>query len=111
MSGRGEVQPGEGATVAAGPNAARVPMAIPPPKPGIPPEKTLEERGGFEPPVVFSYSRFPGVCLKPLSHLSTAGIQGAKAAAVTQQDFGRNWNGDRNASGGSARRQTPPGPS
>ena len=30
----------------------------------------MAERGGFEPPVVFSYSRFPGVRLKPLSHLS-----------------------------------------
>ena len=33
----------------------------------------MAERGGFEPPVVFSYSRFPGVRLKPLSHLSAAG--------------------------------------
>ena len=32
---------------------------------------SLAERGGFEPPVVFSYSRFPGVRLKPLSHLSS----------------------------------------
>ena len=30
----------------------------------------LAERGGFEPPVLFRYSRFPGVRLKPLSHLS-----------------------------------------
>jgi hypothetical protein len=30
----------------------------------------LAEREGFEPTVVFSYSRFPGVRLKPLSHLS-----------------------------------------
>jgi len=32
----------------------------------------VEEGGGFEPPVVFSYSRFPGVCLKPLSHPSAS---------------------------------------
>ena len=31
----------------------------------------MAERVGFEPTVVFSYARFPGVCLKPLSHLST----------------------------------------
>jgi hypothetical protein len=31
----------------------------------------LAEREGFEPSVVISYARFPGVCLKPLSHLST----------------------------------------
>src|SRR5678816_4019064 len=31
----------------------------------------MAEREGFEPSVVFSYARFPGVCLKPLSHLST----------------------------------------
>jgi hypothetical protein len=31
----------------------------------------VEERGGFEPPVLFRYSRFPGVRLKPLSHLSS----------------------------------------
>jgi hypothetical protein len=30
----------------------------------------MAEREGFEPSVVFSYARFPGVCLKPLSHLS-----------------------------------------
>ena len=30
----------------------------------------LAEREGFEPPVGFSHARFPGVCLKPLSHLS-----------------------------------------
>lgn len=33
----------------------------------------LAEREGFEPTVVFSYSRFPGVRLKPLSHLSAVG--------------------------------------
>ena len=30
----------------------------------------MAEREGFEPSVVISYARFPGVCLKPLSHLS-----------------------------------------
>src|SRR5258706_10502043 len=30
----------------------------------------LAEREGFEPTVLFRYSRFPGVRLKPLSHLS-----------------------------------------
>jgi hypothetical protein len=34
-------------------------------------ENGVEERGGFEPPVLFRYSRFPGVRLKPLSHLSS----------------------------------------
>ena len=33
-------------------------------------EDNLAERGGFEPPVGFSHSRFPGVCIKPLCHLS-----------------------------------------
>jgi hypothetical protein len=32
--------------------------------------RTLAEREGFEPTVLFRYSRFPGVRLKPLSHLS-----------------------------------------
>ena len=32
----------------------------------------LAEREGFEPPVGISYARFPGVCLKPLSHLSAS---------------------------------------
>ena len=31
----------------------------------------VAEREGFEPSVLFTYARFPGVCLKPLSHLST----------------------------------------
>jgi hypothetical protein len=30
----------------------------------------VAEREGFEPTVLFRYSRFPGVRLKPLSHLS-----------------------------------------
>jgi hypothetical protein len=35
-------------------------------------ERNLAEREGFEPPVGISYARFPGVCLKPLSHLSAS---------------------------------------
>ena len=31
----------------------------------------MAEREGFEPSVLLTYARFPGVCLKPLSHLST----------------------------------------
>ena len=42
-------------------------------QPARPAEKMVAERGGFEPPVVISYSRFPGVRLKPLSHLSVGG--------------------------------------
>lgn len=34
----------------------------------------LAEREGFEPTVLFRYSRFPGVRLKPLSHLSGRGL-------------------------------------
>ncbi len=34
--------------------------------------RNLAEREGFEPPVGISYARFPGVCLKPLSHLSAS---------------------------------------
>jgi hypothetical protein len=30
----------------------------------------MAERGGFEPPVLFGHSRFPGVRVKPLCHLS-----------------------------------------
>jgi hypothetical protein len=33
-------------------------------------KRKLAEREGFEPSVGFSHARFPGVCLKPLSHLS-----------------------------------------
>ena len=32
----------------------------------------MAEREGFEPSVGISHARFPGVCLKPLSHLSAA---------------------------------------
>jgi hypothetical protein len=35
----------------------------------------VAEREGFEPSVLFRYSRFPGVRLKPLSHLSTSLLQ------------------------------------
>ena len=31
----------------------------------------MAERGGFETPIPFEYSRFPGVRVKPLCHLST----------------------------------------
>ena len=34
----------------------------------------MAERGGFEPPVPFEYSRFPGVRVKPLCHLSTVPV-------------------------------------
>src|SRR5262245_60309458 len=33
---------------------------------------SMAERGGFEPPVRFAYTRFPSVLLKPLGHLSGA---------------------------------------
>ena len=32
--------------------------------------RRMAEREGFEPPVLFRYTRFPGVRFKPLSHLS-----------------------------------------
>ena len=55
-------------------------------------ESKMAERGGFEPPVVFSYSRFPGVRLKPLSHLSAQqrnharrGARGANAFLVPRR--------------------------
>ena len=35
----------------------------------------MAEREGFEPSVGISHARFPGVCLKPLSHLSADGCQ------------------------------------
>ncbi len=41
----------------------------------------MAEREGFEPTVVFSYSRFPGVRLKPLSHLSVSRVKVAKLRA------------------------------
>src|ERR1043166_2289742 len=40
-------------------------------KSNVPQLRGLAEREGFEPSVLFRYSRFPGVRLKPLSHLST----------------------------------------
>ena len=36
--------------------------------------RKLAEREGFEPSVGISYARFPGVCLKPLSHLSACAL-------------------------------------
>src|SRR5215472_4023461 len=39
----------------------------------IPAKMRLAERGGFEPPVRFAYTRFPSVLLKPLGHLSGGG--------------------------------------
>ena len=33
-------------------------------------KRQMAERGGFEPPVLFGHSRFPGVRVKPLCHLS-----------------------------------------
>ena len=35
----------------------------------------MAERVRFELTVVFSYARFPGVCLKPLSHLSNRMVE------------------------------------
>jgi hypothetical protein len=46
----------------------------------------MAEREGFEPSVVFSYARFPGVCLKPLSHLSN---QKLLQGVVARFDLGR----------------------
>src|SRR5271156_3436923 len=36
----------------------------------LPENLKLAERGGFEPPIPLGYSRFPGVRVKPLCHLS-----------------------------------------
>ena len=45
----------------------------------------MAERGGFEPPVAFDYSRFPGVRVKPLCHLSTeSGVNSVAAACYAQ---------------------------
>src|SRR5580693_8088651 len=44
----------------------------------------LAERGGFEPPVPFGYSRFPGVRVKPLCHLSTRGVRPFDASGRIQ---------------------------
>jgi uncharacterized protein (DUF885 family) len=50
----------------------------------------LAERGGFEPPVLFRYSRFPGVRLKPLSHLSkTKRLYSAGVGSSSQPLFGQ----------------------
>jgi len=37
-------------------------------------KRQMAERGGFEPPVLFRHSRFPGVRVKPLCHLSNRAI-------------------------------------
>src|SRR5260221_5017107 len=46
----------------------------------------LAEREGFEPTVLFRYSRFPGVRLKPLSHLS-----GSNTANLANTPVPRNF--------------------
>ena len=38
------------------------------------PETNMAESGGFEPPIPFEYSRFPGVRVKPLCHLSNRSL-------------------------------------
>jgi hypothetical protein len=50
-------------------------------------EKQMAEREGFEPTVVFSYSRFPGVRLKPLSHLSAEGRDSARIGGRCANGF------------------------
>src|SRR5688572_13181995 len=52
-------------------------------------EVELAERGGFEPPVLFRYSRFPGARLKPLSHLSTEVRHIKPKALARKQVFAR----------------------
>src|ERR1051325_7639622 len=47
----------------------------------------MAEREGFEPSVVFSYARFPGVCLKPLSHLSAESALMCRAPAAGATSF------------------------
>ena len=46
----------------------------------------MAERGGFEPPVRFAYTRFPSVLLKPLGHLSGGGE--SYQTGEGPQDFG-----------------------
>jgi hypothetical protein len=50
----------------------------------------LAERVGFEPTVVFSYARFPGVCLKPLSHLSAESQRPPDEGIVMAKTSARN---------------------
>src|SRR3954471_1361735 len=49
--------------------------------------KEMAERVGFEPTVVFSYARFPGVCLKPLSHLSAESRRNVQSARRWRNEF------------------------
>ena len=56
----------------------------------------MAEREGFEPSVVFSYARFPGVCLKPLSHLSATREPNVKYGPGPRNGF---LNGCENARG------------
>ncbi len=53
-------------------------------------ERKLAERGGFEPPIPFGYSRFPGVRVKPLCHLSTESGANSVRAARRAQLFSHN---------------------
>jgi hypothetical protein len=56
----------------------------------------MAEREGFEPTVLFRYSRFPGVRLKPLSHLSNH-VPNVANAALRRNIFPpANWR-ERNA--------------
>jgi hypothetical protein len=52
----------------------------------------MAERGGFEPPVLFRHSRFPGVRVKPLCHLSTVlfliAREGRKSKLIPPGAFG-----------------------
>ena len=47
----------------------------------------LAEREGFEPSVLFRYTRFPGARFKPLSHLSTEVGHNSKPNAVPRKWF------------------------
>src|SRR5713101_7790747 len=47
----------------------------------------MAEREGFEPSVDFTYARFPGVCLKPLSHLSMISDPNLKQRTAYRNGF------------------------
>ena len=47
----------------------------------------MAEREGFEPSVGISYARFPGVCLKPLSHLSTESGLNVQSGCERRNEF------------------------
>ena len=49
----------------------------------------MAERVGFEPTVGISHARFPGVCLKPLSHLSRQAARNLKKRAARRNAFQR----------------------